>query len=203
MLAVYKETRHLLTCSQNEPAKLQAPCKLCFPAYASVPHSRNRGYRCLKNFLWKARFITYKGITLSKHFLLASLWERGPQHSSPVRRQNEVHGLAGSEDENVLSYQFSYPHSVKTNHNSRRPFLAKSSEQHERGRRGEEKRDSPMLHLPQNHSYNLLATRICYQDLSVSEHPFSSCIPLDYYISRCYLVSKAGVALSLLKAGPL
>lgn len=168
MLAVYKETRHLLTCSQNEPAKLQAPCKLCFPAYASIPHSHNRGYRCLKNFLWKARFITYKGTTLSKHFLLASVWGRGPQHSSPVRRYNEVHGLAGSENKNILSYQFPYPHSVKSNHNGRRPFwrpfLAKPSEQHERGRRGEEKGDSPMLHLPQNCSSNLLATRICYKE---------------------------------------
>ena len=80
----------------------------------------------------------------------------------PVRRYNEVHGLAGSEDENVLSYQIPYPHSVKTNPNGRRPFLAKSSEQHERGRRGEEKGDGPMLYLPQNCSYNLLATRICY-----------------------------------------
>lgn len=73
----------------------QQSCKhtaSCFPAHASIPHSRNRGYRCLKNFLWKEKFITYKGNSLSKHFVLASAWGRGPQHSSLVRRYNEVHG---------------------------------------------------------------------------------------------------------------
>lgn len=162
MLAVCKEVRHLLTCFQNEPAKLQASCKLCFLAHASIPHRHNRHYRCLKNFLRKARFTTYTGIHLSKHFLLASVWGRGPQHYSPVRRYNEVHGLAGSEDAKVLSYQFLHPHSVRTNRNSGRPFLAKPSEQHERGRRAERKGDSPMFYLPQHHERNLLATRICY-----------------------------------------
>lgn len=122
MLAACKETRNPMTCFQKKPAKLQARCKLCFPAHASIPHSRNRGYRCLKNFLWKEKFITYKGNSLSKHFVLASAWGRGPQHSSLVKRYNEVHGSnTGSEDENILSYQFPYPHSVETNHNGRTP----------------------------------------------------------------------------------
>lgn len=136
MLAVYKETSHLLTWFQNEPAKPRTPCEL-FSCVQQRPHSRP-GYRCLKNFLWKARFMTCTGTTLPKHFLLASVWGRGPQHSSPVRRYNEVRGLAGSEDENILSEQLPYSHSVKSNHHGRRPFPAKSSEQHERRRREEE-----------------------------------------------------------------
>lgn len=100
-----------------------------------------RGNKCPKNFLWKIRFIIYKGFTLSKHFLLPSVWGKGPQHSSPVRRYNEVYVLAGSGNENILSYLFPYPQSVKTNHNGRKPFLAKSSEQHERGV-GERKKET-------------------------------------------------------------
>lgn len=120
MLAASKETRNPVSKISQQSCKHTASSVfLHMPAFLTAV----TGYRCLKNFLWKEKFITYKGNnTLSKHFVRASAWGRGPQHSSLVRRYNEVHGLNTlSEDENILSYQFPYPHSVETNPNGRTP----------------------------------------------------------------------------------